>query len=62
MTVEELVSLVQEEFGFVEMLEEGADESKVGGFVFAVTSLTCYVEYTEGMTKDERGEERACVP
>jgi len=39
MTVEELAPLVEEQFGFLEMLEEGADKSKVDDFVFAATSL-----------------------
>jgi methionine--tRNA ligase beta chain len=39
MSVEELAPLVEEQFGFLEMLEEGADKSKVDDFVFAATSL-----------------------
>lgn len=39
MEVEEILDLVEEQLGFMDMIKEGADESKKSDFVFATTAL-----------------------
>ena len=39
MEVEEILDLVEEQLGFMDMIQEGVDEAKKGDFVFAATAL-----------------------